>query len=82
MADLNDDDNFGRMNEASIRDFNREIKKEENYSSMYRMRHQSSQGLIDTDSENSGAAGSDREFLDKVYNGFVNSRINISEQNQ
>ena len=49
------DENFDRINEAQIKNFNRGMNKEDNYVPMFRLRHQSSQGLINAETESIGS---------------------------
>ena len=76
------DENFDRINEAQIKNFNRGMNKEDNYVPMFRLRHQSSQGLINAETESIGSAQSSMEILNKVADNFTMSRENISEQMQ
>ena len=76
------DEHYERINEANIRNFNRGMNKVENYTPMFRLRHQSSQGLINSETEQLGANGQKNILLHKVADNFMQSRQEINALNQ
>ena len=76
------DENFDRINRARIEAFNKGMEKEENYTPMLRLRHQSNAGLIDAETEQLAQAGNNQALLQKIEDGFTISRENISEAMQ
>lgn len=77
------ENNYDRTNEAMIEHFNKGMNKEEFYTPIVRLQHQSPQGvIINEETEQIGAEGDSNALLNKVQNGFTISRENISEQRQ
>ena len=76
------DTHFDRINLANINNFNRGMNKEENYSPMMRLQHQTNQGAIDSELENAGIEGNNGQIMMKVADNFTQSRANINKDNQ
>ena len=76
------DANFDRLREAQIRDFNRDLNKEENYTPMYRLAHVTAQGLIDTDTEDLARTGDHSALMQRVADNFTISRKNLGNDKQ
>ncbi len=75
-------DNFDRIQQAQIDNFNRELNREDDYFPMFRLRHQSNQGLIDTETENLAGQGNQTEIMRKVADHFTNPRQAINPDSQ
>ena len=76
------DEHYPRIKEAYERDFNRTMSKEENYSRMFRLMHNSAQGFVDSGLEELGDKGLYPQLLHKVSDNFTISRQNINPMNQ
>ena len=76
------DANFDRLREAQIRDFNRDLNKEENYTPMYRLAHVTAQGLIDTETEDLARTGDHSALMQRVADNFTISRKNLGNDKQ
>ena len=78
------EDNFDRINQAQIRDFNIGMDKQENYTPIFRARHQTSAGfLMNEESEQLAAnASTQRQFMQRVENGFTKQRMEIDPDKQ
>ena len=76
------DANFDRLRETQIRDFNRDLNREENYSPMYRLAHVTAQGLIDEEAENLARTGDHSALMQKVTDNFTISRKNLGRDKQ
>ena len=76
------DENFERIREASVRDFNQDINKQEFYTPIFRLRHQTAQGIIDAQIEEAIRNGNTQAILQKMDDGFTISRLKINPQNQ
>ena len=76
------DDNFDRINQARINDFNKGLNHEENYTPIFRLKHQTAQGFIDSQAEQLAAEGQHEKLIKKIADGFTISRQRISKQKQ
>ncbi len=76
------DANFDRLRETQIRDFNRDLNREENYSPMYRLAHVTAQGLIDAETENLARTGDHSALMQKVTDNFTISRKKLGKDKQ
>ncbi len=78
------EDNFDRIQQAQIRDFNTGMDKQENYSPIFRARHQTSGGfLMDENSEQLAAnSATQQQFMQKVEAGFTKQRLEINPDKQ
>jgi hypothetical protein len=77
------DRNADRVERAFIEAFNRGFEREENYTSIHRIEHGSSQGMIDADSAEALVNGmADAGVTRRVEEGFTKSRVVMKDENQ
>ncbi len=77
------DVNFDRINEAEIRDFNRGMDKQDNYTPIFRLRRQTSQGfMINSETEEMVNNTPYSQVFQKVADGFTRQRLEINPQKQ
>ncbi|MBQ7262482.1 MAG: hypothetical protein IJR14_02065 [Synergistaceae bacterium] len=77
------DANFDRINEAMIAATNKGMEKVQDYTSIHRMEHMSTEGLIDAQTADDMAKGvASAGLLRKLEDGFTKARVKMGDRNQ
>ncbi|MBR0168930.1 MAG: hypothetical protein IJQ08_09675, partial [Synergistaceae bacterium] len=80
VSDFNQ--HFDRINQANIDNFNRGMNREENYSPMFRLQHQSEKGVNSFEIEAMTINANNPQTLQDVADNFLFERKNLSPEQQ